>query len=174
MPELLLLRHAKSSWDRPDVDDHERDLAPRGLAAASRMGRLLREEGLIPDLALCSTALRARRTWDLAAAELGREVPTEHVGPLYLASSDKLLATARQRGTEAGAGRLLLVGHDPGLHDLARRLAGRGDDRAALTGLREKFPTAALARIALPGADWDEAPRGKGTLLGFWRPRDLG
>lgn len=172
MPELLLLRHAKSLWDRPGVEDHKRDLAPRGLAAASRMGRLLREEGLIPDLALCSTALRARRTWDLAAAEFGREVPTEHARTLYLASAEALLTVARQRGADAGAGRLLLVGHDPGLHELARRLAANGDVTAR-AALREKFPTAALARIALPGANWDEASRGKGTLLGFWRPRDL-
>lgn len=172
MPELLLLRHAKSRWDRPGAEDHERDLAPRGLAAASRMGRLLREEGLIPDLALCSTALRARRTWDLAAAELAREVPTEHARTLYLASAEALLMVARQRGADAGAARLLLIGHDPGLHELARRLAANGD-ATALAALREKFPTAALVRIALPAKDWRETTGDDGTLLGFWRPRDL-
>ena len=70
MRELLLLRHAKSSWDQPGMADHERDLDPRGLAAARRMGALLRERNLIPDLVLCSTARRTVHTWQLASAQL--------------------------------------------------------------------------------------------------------
>ena len=75
MPELLLLRHAKSRWDEPNVGDRDRDLAPRGLDAAARMGRFLGEQGLAPDLVLCSAARRAAHTWELAAAGLGAEVP---------------------------------------------------------------------------------------------------
>src|SRR5689334_16797430 len=113
MLELVLLRHAKSRWDRPAADDHDRELAPRGERSASRMGRLLREEGLIPDLALCSTAVRARRTWELAEAGLGRgQVKVDYRRQLYLASPERLLALVRSLD-DPGVGRLLLIGHNP-------------------------------------------------------------
>jgi phosphohistidine phosphatase len=171
MLELLLLRHAKSGWDEPGVGDHDRDLAPRGLGTAPRMGRLMREEDLVPDLALSSTATRARRTWDLVAAELGREVPVQHLRGLYLAPPGRMLEAVRRQDATA-VRRLLLVGHDPGMHALAVRLAGRGDP-ALIQRLREKFPTCALARFGLPGAAGWEAAGGPCELLGFWRPRDL-
>ena len=110
MRELLLLRHAKSNRDEPAAGDHERDLARRGERAAPQVGRLLRAEGLVPDLALCSTATRAKRTWELAAAELGREVPVRYLRTLYLAPPSRLLVTVRQQASDVG--RLLLVGHN--------------------------------------------------------------
>src|SRR3712207_852951 len=117
MLELLLLRHAKSRWDRPEDEDHERDLAPRGLEAAARIGRLIQEQNLIPELALCSTATRARRTWALAAAAIGWEIRTRYIRELYLAAPDEILGLIRQ---QEGPKRLLLVGHNPGLHELAQ------------------------------------------------------
>jgi phosphohistidine phosphatase len=173
MLELLLLRHAKSAWDEPGVGDHERDLAPRGLRAAPRVGRLMREEGLVPDLALCSTATRARRTWELVAAELGREVPVQHLRGLYLAPPARMLDAVRRQ--DAGtARRIVLVGHDPGMHALAARLAGVGDP-ALVQLVREKFPTGALARFGLPEGQGGWRAAGEPCeLLGFWRPRDLG
>ena len=169
MRELLLLRHAKSDRDDHAAEDHERDLAPRGERAAPRVGRLLRAEGLVPDLALCSTATRARRTWDLAAAGLGREVPVDHLRALYLAPPSRLLETVQRQ--DGDVGRLLLVGHNPGLHGLAMALSGEGDP-ALLTALRAAFPTAALARIGFDVAAWAEVGAGAGRLLGYWRPRD--
>lgn len=164
MLELLLLRHAKSDWSRPETGDHDRDLAPRGLKAARRMGRLLRKRRLVPDLVLCSTALRAQRTWEIAAAELDRPPPRRDLRGLYLATPSQMLAAIRRQQP----GRLLLVGHDPGMHQLALQLAATGEPEALET-LRAKFPTAALAWLQLPAASWRDA--GPGHLAGFFRPR---
>jgi phosphohistidine phosphatase len=171
MLELLLLRHAKSRWDEPSVADHDRDLAPRGRKAASRMGVLLREQDLAPDLVLCSTARRAQHTWQLAAAALEREPPVRLDGRLYLASPEQMTAVARENGGDAR--RLLLVGHDPGMHRLAVRMgaAGDADLRARLA---TKFPTGGLALLALDIAAWADLRHQPATLRGFWRPRDLG
>jgi len=170
MLELLLFRHAKSRWDQPGAEDHDRDLAPRGEAAAPRMGALIASEKLLPDAVLCSTARRAARTWQLAASELESPPPVIHLRELYLAAPGALLEAVRRHGGPAR--RLLLVGHNPGLHALALELAGAGDpdlrDRSA-----EKFPTAALARLAFDGTRWRDLALRSGTLLGYWRPRDL-
>lgn len=170
MLELLLLRHAKSRWDEPGAGDHERDLAPRGVKAAERMGRLLVEMGIVPDRAICSTALRAARTWELAAAATGMSLPTLFDDRLYLAAPERMLAVAGERGGDAR--RLLLVGHDPGIHRLAARLAVAGDE-AELAALAAKFPTGALAHLELPVAAWSELADQRGRLLGFWTPRRL-
>lgn len=171
MLELLLLRHAKSRWDEPGVGDHDRDLAPRGRKAAARMGRLLREHRLAPDLVLCSTARRAVRTWELAVAELEAQPPLRLERALYLASPERVIAIAREGGDEAR--RLLLVGHDPGMHRLAVHLAA-GGDRELRAALAAKFPTGGLALFALDLAGWAEFRHQAGELRGFWRPRDLG
>ena len=170
MLELLLLRHGKSRWDEPGVEDHERDLTPRGEAAATRMGVLLRELDLVPDRVLCSTARRAVHTWQLAGAALGPVAPTLRRDDMYLAAADRLLEVARRQAGPAR--RLLMVGHNPGMHVLAVRLAGAGPTplRAALAA---KFPTAALARIGFERPSWDSVALGAGELLGFWRPGDL-
>lgn len=170
MLELLLLRHAKSRWDEPAQADHDRDLAPRGERTAPRMGRLLAEQGLVPDRVLCSTAWRAVRTWELAAAELGAAPEVVFDRALYLAGPERLLDAVRKGGR--GARRLLLVGHNPGLHAFAVRLAGSGD-RKLREQLAAKFPTAALAHFAFEAAAWPKLTPGAGRLLGFWRPRDL-
>ena len=170
MLELLLLRHAKSRWDEPGAGDHERDLAPRGVKAAERMGRLLVEMGLTPDLVICSTARRAARTWELAAAMVDTAIPTLFDDRFYLAAPERMLAVIRERGGDAR--RLLLVGHDPGIHRLALDLAAAGD-KAELAALAAKFPTGALARFELPVAAWRELAGQRGRLLGFWTPRGL-
>ncbi len=169
--ELWLLRHAKSAWDVPGLDDHDRDLAPRGLEAAPRMGRRMAELGLVPDLVLCSTARRARRTWDLVAAELPRPAEVRHLESLYLASPAVLLRAVR--GQPDSIRRLLLVGHDPGLHRLALLLVGADDPEARASGLVAKFPTGALCRIGLEVEGWAAVEAGRGRLLAFLKPREL-
>jgi phosphohistidine phosphatase len=170
MLELLLLRHAKSRWDDPGTADQDRDLAPRGLAAATGMGRLIRDLDLAPDQVLCSTARRAVHTWELSAAALGTAPPVRFDERLYLAAPEQMIAIARKLGGDAR--RLLLVGHDPGMHRLAVRLAGSGDARLR-DRLAAKFPTAGLARYRLDLARWADFRGAPGELLGFWRPRDL-
>lgn len=170
MKTLLLLRHAKSSWDDPALADFDRPLATRGRKAAPRMGRDLERRGWRPDAALVSTAKRTRQTWDLVAAELAAPPRPEFRGALYEASAEQLLAELRQ--APAAAATVLLIGHNPGMEDLARQLAGDGSDAQALGRLHEKFPTAALARL-LFGGDWADLGAGTARLSHCLRPKDL-
>ncbi len=170
MKTLLLLRHAKSDWAASGLDDIDRPLAPRGRDAAPCMGRYLSAEGLIPDLVLCSTARRAQETWDLVAPELGQEVPVRISKGLYAVSSAALLAALRRVPDDCD--RLLLIGHNPEIEDLAHRLAGTGKAKA-LANLAEKYPTAALAEIRFARDSWAKISEGSGVLHRFVRPRDL-
>lgn len=172
MLEILVLRHAKSRWDEPDTTDHERTLTPRGVEAAKRMGRLIRERGWLPDRILCSTAARASATLDLVMAKWPeRAAPTvDHTSRLYMASPQQLFEAARAQA--AGCRRLLLVGHNPGMGTFVLRLAGAGEP-SALAAVEEKFPTAALARLGLDLDQWRNAEWGSARLLDFIRPKDL-
>lgn len=171
MKTLLLLRHAKSDWSDTGLDDIDRPLAPRGRDAAPRMGRHIKDEGLNPDLVLCSAALRARETWNLVAEELDPVPPVRFRKDLYAASSAILLAAIRRMPGDCG--RLLIIGHNPEMEDLAHRLAGSGKAKA-LRQLAEKYPTGTLAEIRFAADSWHEISEGTGALRRFVRPRDLG
>lgn len=168
MLRLMLLRHAKSDW--PDgVADIDRPLARRGREAAPRMGAYMADEGLHPDLVLVSPARRARETWDLVAPALG-EVETRSEPRIYEAPAERLLQVVREAGRARG---LMLVGHNPGFEDLARRLVGHGD-RYAYARLAQKYPTAGLAVIDFPAQTWAEAAERGGRLDRFVTPAGLG
>jgi len=172
MPELLLLRHAKSDWKDRRLDDFDRPLAPRGRQAAPLMARYLSDQGLQPDLVLCSSARRARETLDLVLTALASAPEISYLKTLYLAPPSRLLAALRRQSPECG--RILLIGHNPGLHHLALALARDPAGRLAGTAaqaLAEKFPTAALARFQVPA--WPVLGEQPATLTEFVRPRDL-
>ena len=171
MKQLLLLRHAKSSWDDPALADFDRPLAPRGLKAAPRMGRELAKRDWLPDLALVSPALRTRETWRLVSAELPARVPVEFAEGLFEATAGDILAEVQQ--AMASAGCVLVLGHNPGLEDLARRLSGPRSDAGALRKLDEKFPTGALARFVVDDG-WADLAFGIARLTHCIRPKDLG
>ncbi len=163
---LLLLRHAKSAW--PDgVDDHDRPLGGRGLKAAPLMGRYMAREGLVPDLALVSTARRTRESWALVGAKLSDDVERRDVGEIYEAAAERIAGVIR--GVDASVRTLLVVGHNPGLQDLTLDLAGEGE---SLGGVSEKFPTGALAVIDFAVA-WGDVMAGSGVLDRFVVPRSL-
>ncbi|TGQ46618.1 MULTISPECIES: histidine phosphatase family protein [unclassified Mesorhizobium] len=170
MKQLLLLRHAKSSWDDPDLIDFDRPLAGRGQKAALRVGRELARRGWLPDLALVSPALRTRDTWRLVSAELPGKTPAKFAQALYEASAADILAKVRQANSSTAS--LLVLGHNPGLEEFARRLAGTGSDEAALRKLEEKFPTTAVARFVFDG-DWAQLALGAARLTHCIRPKDL-
>jgi phosphohistidine phosphatase len=161
MRELMVLRHAKSSWKNPGADDHDRPLNRRGERDAPRLGRWLRDEDLVPDAIVSSTAVRARTTAHAVAAACGY-AGAVHVAPqLYLAGPDKYVAAARSLGGPAI--RLLIVGHNPGVEELV----------LGLTGCEERMPTAALARIRLEIRGWDELRLDSpGRLIDVWRPKE--
>jgi phosphohistidine phosphatase len=165
---LILLRHAKSAW--PDVADHERPLAGRGRRAAPAAGRWLRESGHVPDLVLCSTARRARETWQLAEEELGAHPRTTFEDRVYGASAAELLELARQ--TPPGVRSLMIVGHEPSMSALTLELAD-DDGAAPLDRVRTKFPTAAIAVLAFTGS-WPELGPGQARLADFVMPGEPG
>ena len=167
MKTLILLRHAKSDWSEPGLADHDRPLAARGREAAPKMGAWLKTHGPMPELVLCSTATRARQTLALALDALGAEPKTRFDRGLYLAGGAGVLTRLRQAPDTAAA--VLVVGHNPDLEQLARRLATTGDE-GALARLAEKYPTAGLAVIELPVERWAEAGPG-GRLVAFETPR---
>jgi len=159
MKTLLVLRHAKSSWNDSALDDHERPLNQRGRRDAPRMGKLVREYGVIPDVVISSDAVRARLTAE-AVAEAARYAGDILLDPhLYAACPAdilSLLPTVRENPKT-----VMIVGHNPGLEALVEQL----------TGERQDLPTAALAQIDLPIDQWRDLTRStRGTLVGLWRP----
>jgi len=148
MHMLHLLRHAKSSW-KADVEDHERRLTRRGREAARRIGKHLPGAIGMPDLVLCSSALRTRETLDLVLAEFAARPRILMEDELYAASREKLMDRLRHLAEEDS--NVLLIGHNPGLHELAIALADPGSPgfRALACG---KFPTAARASLQVSSA----------------------
>jgi len=165
---LVLLRHAKSDW--PDVADHERPLAKRGRRDAPAVGRWLGTSGYVPDAVVCSTARRARETWELASLGLNAVAPdacpaVTDEPRVYEATVLGLLMLVRE--FDPAWRTVVIVGHNPGLAELALGLAGPGGEAP------HKFPTAAVAVLGLPGS-WADAAPGEGRLLAFTIPAELG
>ena len=164
---LVLLRHAKSDW--PDVADHERPLAKRGRRDAPVAGRWIGRSGYLPDAVVCSTARRARETWQLAAGGLSDAVPGAAPGVryeqrVYEATVLGLLMLVREFPDEQRT--VLVVGHNPGLAELTAGLVAPPPQPPAA------FPTAAVAVLGLPGS-WAEAGPGEARLLAFAVPADM-
>ncbi|MEU1416621.1 SixA phosphatase family protein [Streptomyces sp. NPDC004096] len=164
---LVVLRHAKSAWPA-GVPDHERPLAPRGRRDAPAAGRALAESDWLPDLVLCSTAVRARQTWELASAQWGTPPPVRFDPRLYAADVPELLESVHHAPTEAQT--LLLIGHNPGLTDLVLELAGDGLDDT-VDRVRAKFPTSGIAVLARHGGTWDSLAPGTALLTDVIVPR---
>ncbi len=168
---LLLLRHGKSSWDNSALADIDRPLALRGIAAATAMGGEMARSGLVPDRILCSPARRASDTLRLVAASFPQDISPETIEGLYdFGDGSALLEIIQRHGGKSH--RLMLVGHNPALQQLALRLGGPGDP-AQRQAIARKFPTTALAILDFELEDWAELADGKGGIARFIRPRDV-
>lgn len=162
MKTLLILRHGKSSWDDPQVSDHERPLKKRGKRDVPRMGTLLGKQNLIPDLIVSSTAERAFRTAELVAESCGYTGVIRRTGTLYHGSLHDFTKALNE--VDDDCDRVMIVGHNPGFEELLKTLTGR----------EERLPTAALARVNLPIASWNELTLNtRGTLESVWRPKEM-
>jgi phosphohistidine phosphatase len=168
MLTLSLFRHAKSSWNHPALDDFDRPLAPRGERAAPQMAAYLAEQGLAPDLVLCSAARRTRQTLALALPEWTAEPKIDYAEALYLASVPTLLGIIR--ATPADVLHLMIVGHNPGIEMFARQMIGSGEAQAR-QALAAKFPTAAVAVITWNSQNWADIQPASGHLKLFMTPR---
>ena len=160
MPTLLILRHAKSSWDDTSLDDHARALNKRGRTAAATIGRFMKQTRMLPDVVLVSSAVRAQETvkiWKERASYTG---PIETKQELYLAPPDVYIACLKTLPSQVE--RAMVVGHNPGLEQLV----------TTLTGAHESLPTAALAQIRIGGSTFGAAEM-KGELVKIWRVKEL-
>ncbi|MGH3139224.1 MAG: SixA phosphatase family protein [Gaiellales bacterium] len=167
MRTVYLLRHAKSSWDDAGLADHDRPLAPRGIRAATRMEEHLRDEDVRPDLVLCSSAVRARQTLDHVRPALG-DALVKIEPTIYEASADAILELLR--GLAEPIRSVMVVGHNPGLQDLAVALAAGG---SRLDELTEKYPTGALATLVFESDSWASVAAHQAELSGYAVPREL-
>jgi phosphohistidine phosphatase len=167
MRTAYLLRHAKSDWSDRTLADHDRPLARRGRRDAKRIAKHLRRLGLEPALVLCSSAERTRETLELIRPALGgsRVLVEER---LYAASSDALLE--RLRAVPEPVASVMLIGHNPGIQELALALAAAGAERELLAA---KFPTGALATLAVLVATWSRLAAGDAELTAFVAPKQL-
>lgn len=175
--QLFVLRHAKSSWDDPGLDDHERPLAPRGQRAVQQLAAHLREHEIKPEQVLCSSARRTIETCE--GVNPGGEVVVEP--QLYNASGDDVLKRLHRVPEHMSS--VMLIGHNPALQVLLLRLTGAnggngrslnqdGDPDSMLSELQRKFPTGALATLSFDCA-WSELSQGRAKLVDVVRPRDL-
>jgi len=172
MKRLYLLRHAKAVPADPALDDFARELTVRGMHDAAAMARYLRKNEMRPDLILSSTAARTRQTAELVQREL--DVPVDAKDALYLAEPGKIFALVQAAPAKVGA--VMVVGHNPGIEELAGLLARepvRRKERERRDVLEEKFPTAALAVLDFDIAKWRDIRPGEGKLVDFVRPKDL-
>jgi len=169
MKTLHLLRHAKSSWDDPVIPDRQRPLSRRGENAARRLASHMERKQIGVDLVLCSSAVRARQTFEIVAPGLGREPVVSVEEGLYTADGPALLRRLKVIDQEVATA--LLIGHNPAIYDLAVYLASGGETEA-LQAMSEKFPTGALATLSIT-ATWDLLDQGAGYLESFVVPRQL-
>ncbi|MBA2379923.1 MAG: histidine phosphatase family protein [Blastocatellia bacterium] len=160
MKKLFILRHAKSSWDTPDISDFERPLNDRGLSTAPFMGELLAGKGIAPDKIISSPAKRALYTAMLIRESAGLNTEISYDDRVYEASPQ----TLRQVVSELpeGLGSVMLVGHNPGIEGLIRMLSGE----------THTMPTAAFAELSLNIEHWSEVAPDCGKLLQIIRPKD--
>ena len=169
MKTLTLLRHAKSSWDDQVRRDFDRPLNAKGRRAAAAVGRHLAREGVAFDHLVASPAVRVVETLEGFASGYGRLPDIRHDRRIYLAAASTLMEVVRE--LPASAAHALLVGHNPGLEDLALLLVPRGG--AGRGAVEEKYPTATVAELRLPVDDWAAVEPGAAELARFVRPRDL-
>jgi phosphohistidine phosphatase len=170
MRRLMLLRHAKSEWSNPGARDHDRVLAERGRESAPKIGSYMTRHALRPDLILASTATRVRQTVDLLLPAFAKPPKTLYDDRLYEVEGGKLLDVIKETPPEVHA--LMLVGHNPGIAELAELLIGTGDVETRQR-LLEKFPTAGLAVIDFPLDDWKKLHHKAGRLDRFVVPRAI-
>jgi phosphohistidine phosphatase len=164
---LFLLRHAKSSWENPQLADHDRPLAPRGRGATNLIAEHLSRELIAPGLVLCSSARRARETLERIAPALGKQVAAQIERDLYAGSEHQLLE--RLRAVSDDAASVMLIGHNPAVEQLALTLASSGEKVAII---ERKYPTGALATLEFSGS-WRELGPGSAELTDFVTPKDL-
>lgn len=170
MRRLILLRHAKSDKSEADMADHDRPLNGRGREAAKRIGAYMAHHDLTPDRVLCSTAQRTRETWALVGKELPRSPAVAYEDRLYDAGYGDIMRVLHE--TPSAAHDLMVIGHNPGLHELAVYLIASGEIELR-ERLRENLPTGGLVVIDFAVDGWKAVHKQGGRLDRFIEPRSI-
>ncbi|GAA3085944.1 histidine phosphatase family protein [Streptomyces roseofulvus] len=165
---LVLVRHAKAVRKDRRIDDVDRELSKRGRRDAPRTGHWLAGCGFRPDVVLCSPSRRTRQTWRLAASALDDPPPVVHDERLYKTPPAELASVLAERSP--GLRVVVLVGHNPGIRQLAAGLCGSGPPEL-LKRVRAGFPTSGVVLIELPGG-WESLAPGSGRVIACWSPAD--
>ncbi len=174
MRRLMLFRHAKTENDAPSGRDRDRRLDQRGEIDAAQVGSWIGQHPPFPDLVLVSTAVRAHQTWDLARAAMAKSVPqpkVELLPEIYAADPAQLLRTIHE-ASASDPQRLMLVGHNPGMHELAIALTGSGD-ASLRQAVIDNMPTAGLAIFDFAVDNWNDVSFQQGELVAFVSPKTL-
>lgn len=170
MLRLLLLRHSKAERGHSGLRDHDRRLAERGREDAPKLGAYIAKHGFLPDRVVVSTSVRTRETWSLAAAAMSGRPKARFDERIYEAEPETLLAVLRETGRSVKT--LLMVGHNPGIHELAVQLVASGDIDTRQR-MQEGFPTSGLAIIEFALDNWERVHPHAGRLERFITPRTL-
>ena len=173
MKRLLLFRHAKAVPGSAGTDDHARELMPRGRDDAARTGRYIERRDYTPEVILSSTSARTMETVELASAYFAA-ARIDYLEPLYLAEPEVILSLVKLIPDKVRS--VMVVGHNPGLEQLATLLARepvKRKERDRFDQLEEKFPTAALAVLEFDVDRWRDVAPGEGALKDFVRPKDI-
>ena len=166
MKRLILVRHAKSSWDEPGIPDKDRPLNARGREAAKKVGRWLEQQELGPDEVICSAALRCQETWDRIAPALKTEAAVRIEDGLYLADENKILSVLKT----ASGDNVLIIAHMPGIGDFAREMRRDPPPQHEIFG---KYPTGAVTVLDFNIDDWTALLPGTGVVRSYITPREL-
>lgn len=167
MKTVYLLRHAKAEMAAGNQQDIDRKLAPAGREACSIMGVYLNEKGYLPDFVLCSSAARTQETFELTMAAAGISPPHQIDKRLYATTVEQIIARLKLLNDDLGA--VLVVGHNPVVHQLALTLA-RPAENELRSALEMKYPTGALTVLRFAVDFWDDIGHWKGELADFMRP----
>lgn len=168
MKYLYLFRHADALPPEREQSDHDRALSELGQEECARIGNFLKEEGLKPEFALCSTAMRTRTTLGLVAKVLGQPIEARFEHALYLASPGEIFHQVNALDNTIQSA--MVVGHNPGIHQFCMMLAKKGNE-ASLNALSRHFPPASMALFRLDIAEWDRlTPHSASELLGLVTP----
>lgn len=162
---LILTRHAKSDWDDPLLYDHDRVLNPRGRGDAPKIGAWLAAQGHVPEAALVSSARRTQETWERLSPELGGAIAMHSLPSLYHAEAETILAHLKAQS----APRIMVIGHNPGIGDCARRLVDAPPAHPRFLD----YPTCATLVAEFAGQDWSALDWWSGRVVDFVVPRDL-
>lgn len=163
MKTVLLMRHAKSSWADGSISDHDRPLNERGITAAGKMGELISEVGLIPEVILSSSSKRTKETIKYFLERCPFSGDVFYTRDLYHGGPEEILESLQQWGD--GYSHVMVVGHNPGMEYAVEEF----------TGERERMVTAAIAQIEFEHGSWNELIEDpSGNLVNFWRPREVG